>query len=69
MGALGFILKEPTLAWSMLKHADAAEAAMLFEETVTEFAMQFTLTEFKALSVWIGSEMERMNSKGEEAGK
>ena len=66
MGALAFILKEPKLAWDMLRHVDAA---LLFEETVTEFAMAFTLEQLVAVGRWIEREMKRLNTKGDEAGK
>ena len=66
MGALAFILKNPKLAWDMLRTADAA---LLFEETVTEFTMAFTLEQLMAVGDWIKREMERLNTKGEQAGK
>jgi len=66
MGALAFILKNPKLAWDMLRNA---EAALLFEETVTEFVMCFTMAELIEVGDWIKREMERLNTKGGEAGK
>lgn len=66
MGALAFILKNPELAWSMLK---TPEAALLFEETVTEFAMNFTLPDLMQIGKWIEKEMHRLKEKGEDAGK
>ena len=66
VGALAFILKEPKLAWDMLREPDAA---LLFEETVTEFAMQFTLADLMKISEWIKREMARLNQKGDDAGK
>lgn len=66
MGALAFILKNPELAWSMLKNP---EAALLFEETVTEFTMHFTLPDLLKIGKWIEAEMKRLNDKGEDAGK
>jgi|GEM_PF-2667416 len=66
MGALAFILKNPKLAWDMLRNADAA---LLFEETVTEFAMAFTLAQLVEIGGWIEREMKRLNTKGDEAGK
>jgi len=66
MGALALILKEPKLAWDMLRNADAA---LLFEETVTEFVMGFTLTELLKIGDWIKREMDRLNTKGDDAGK
>jgi len=66
MGALAFILKEPKLAWDMLRHADAA---LLFEETVTEFAMRFTFADLKLVGEWIEREMKRLSAKGDDAGK
>ncbi len=66
MGALAFILKAPQLAWEMLK---TPEAALLFEETVTEFAMQFTLADLVKVGDWIKREMERLTTKGDDAGK
>jgi len=66
MAALAFILKNPELAWTMLKTADAA---LLFEETVTEFAMHFTLPDLLQIGKWIEAEMQRLKDKGDDAGK
>lgn len=66
LAALAFILKEPELAWSMIKDS---EAAGLFEETVTEFSMRFTFAQMTALMRWVGKEMARMKDSGDSAGK
>ena len=66
LGALAFILKEPRLAWDMLRNPDAA---LLFEETITEFAMGFTLADCRQIGDWIKREMDRLNQKGDEVGK
>lgn len=66
MAALAFVLKEPELAWAMLQNEQAAK---LFEETVTGFAMRFTLADLKAIADWVAKEMARFSEKGETAGK
>lgn len=66
MAALAFILKSPDLAWLMLR---TPEAALLFEETVTEFAMAFTMGDLMLVGKWIEAEMTRLKSKGDEPGK
>lgn len=66
MAALAFVLKNPALAWEMLQND---EAAKLFEDTVTTFAMKFTLADLKEISNWVAKEMHRFSEKGETTGK
>jgi hypothetical protein len=66
--ATAFMLKEPKLAWEMLKSKEA-DAVELFYETITEFGMEFTTADFQKLFAWVKLESERMQSGGEEAGK
>lgn len=61
MASLAFILKDPELAWGMLRNPNAAE---LFEDTVTSFALSLTLNELKEVADWIGREMKRFSSQG-----
>lgn len=66
--ATAFILKNPKLAWDMLRTV-SDEAVERFYETITEFGMSFTTDDFKKLFAWVALESQRMNSTGEDAGK
>lgn len=66
--ATAFILKEPKLAWAMLKSREP-EAVEMFYETITDFGMQFSVQDFKKLFEWVALESSRMQSGGEDAGK
>jgi hypothetical protein len=62
MASLAFILKNPELAWGMLRNESAAE---LYEETVTSFALNLTLDDLKAVADWVGREMKRFSTPAE----
>jgi hypothetical protein len=66
--ATAFMLKNPKLAWSMLS-SKSPEAVEVFYETITEFGMEFSAEDFKALFAWVAEESARMQSGGEDAGK
>lgn len=66
--ATAFILKEPKLAWQMLR-SDAPEAVEQWYLTVTEFGLNFTASDFKQLFEWVRLESQRMQQGGEDAGK
>ncbi|WP_395737464.1 hypothetical protein [Prosthecobacter sp.] len=66
--ATAFILKNPELAWNILKRKEP-EAVELFYETVTEFGMSFTTADFKKLFEWVALENQRMLASGDAAGK
>ena len=66
--ATAFMLKEPKLAWAMLK--DSTEGAVeRFYETILEFGLHFSSADFKKLFEWVALEGQRMQSGGEDAGK
>ena len=66
--ATAFLLKNPKLAWDMLRTVtdDAVEQFFL---TITEFGLSFTTADFKKLFAWVSLESQRMHSTGEDAGK
>jgi hypothetical protein len=66
IAALAFILGCPEHAWAMLRNADAVD---LFEEAVTEFAMQFNITDLKQIVAWTTKELQRLKETGDDAGK
>jgi len=66
--ATAFILKNPKLAWEMLRTA-TDDVVEQFYLTITEFGMQFTTDDFKKLFAWVALEGQRMHSTGEDAGK
>lgn len=66
--ATAFILKNPKLAWDMLRVV-SDEAVEQFYLTIVEFGMHFTTADFKALFAWVALESQRMQSGGEDAGK
>lgn len=66
--ATAFILKEPKLAWAMLKSKDP-EVVEMFYETITDFGLRFTVADFKELFAWVSLETQRMQNGGEASGK
>lgn len=66
--ATAFILKNPKLAWDMLRTV-TDDAVEQFYLTIVEFGMSFTTDDFKKLFAWVALESQRMNSAGEDAGK
>jgi hypothetical protein len=66
--ATAFILKNPELAWSMLRRNDD-DAVEQFYLTITEFGLHFTTADFKELFAWVALESQRMQSGGDDAGK
>ena len=66
--ATAFILKNPKLAWDMLRTV-SDDAVEQFYLTITEFGMKFTTDDFKKLFAWVALESQRMHSTGEDAGK
>ncbi len=63
--ALAFILHAPKIAWPMIRdgHEDA------FIEAVVDFATAFEITEMQQIMIWVTSEMGRLQTQGEAAGK
>lgn len=66
--ATAFMLKNPKLAWDMLRTV-TDDAVEQFYLTITEFGMSFTTDDFKKLFAWVALESQRMHSTGEDAGK
>lgn len=66
LGALALILHSPELAWQMMRQPDAET---LFAEAVTEFAMQFKLSDLREIVLWITEDMAKMQKGGDAAGK
>ena len=62
MASLAFILKNPELAWEMLRNDAAAE---IYEETVTRFALHLSLDDLKSVADWVACEMKRFSSQAE----
>lgn len=66
--ATAFILKNPKLAWDMLR-TTSDDAVEQFYLTITEFGMGFTTDDFGKLFAWVTLESQRMQSTGQDAGK